>query len=337
MTDDIETIPTTSETVNPGRFPAMVQLGVLGLILVFIFAGALSTFIKSQPEKVAEEWLHVTPENSPSSVFTTTSPVINENEIQILAKSAYVYDIVARRALYNKNADEVLPLASITKLMTGLLTHELLSESMPIDIPASAIKQDGDSGIREGDKVSVGSLTDYALMASSNDSAFALAASVGKALTGEYDEGIFVEAMNIRAKELELNTLKFNNSTGLDVNTVTAGGYGSARDVSFLLTYIWREYPQLLYPSSQSATRIYNEEGGYYEAENTNRSLEVIPNLLGSKTGYTDLAGGNLTIVFDAGFNRPVVITVLGSSFYGRFNDVETLTKAVVEAFGKIE
>jgi D-alanyl-D-alanine carboxypeptidase len=52
--------------------------------------------------------------------------------------------------------------------------------------------------------------------------------------------------------------------------------------------------------------------------------------LIASKTGYTDLAGGNLAVAFDAGVNRPIVIAVLGSSREERFSDVEKLASAVL-------
>ena len=81
--------------------------------------------------------------------------------------------------------------------------------------------------------------------------------------------------------------------------------------------------------TQQANARIYNTAGAYHEASNTNDAVSKIPNMIGSKTGYTDLAGGNLTIAFDAGLNRPIVITVLGSTHDDRFTDVLTLIDAV--------
>ena len=90
-----------------------------------------------------------------------------------------------------------------------------------------------------------------------------------------------------------------------------------------LLEYIYLNYPEVLRPTVSLSTRLYNQNGDYHEADNTNQVLLDIPNLLGSKTGYTDLAGGNLTIIFDAGFNRPIIVTVLGSTHSERFSDVK--------------
>ena len=52
--------------------------------------------------------------------------------------------------------------------------------------------------------------------------------------------------------------------------------------------------------------------------------------LIASKTGYTDLAGGNLVIAFDAGFNHPIIVSVLGSTIDGRFTDAEALVWAAL-------
>ena len=64
---------------------------------------------------------------------------------------------------------------------------------------------------------------------------------------------------------------------------------------------------------------------------NTNESLGRYPGILGSKTGYTDLAGGNLVIVFDVGINHPVAAVVLGSTREGRFEDMAKLTQATLK------
>ncbi len=55
--------------------------------------------------------------------------------------------------------------------------------------------------------------------------------------------------------------------------------------------------------------------------KNTNEVVQNIDGLIASKTGYTDLSGGNLVVAFDAGLNHPIIVTVLGSSQEGRFSD----------------
>jgi D-alanyl-D-alanine carboxypeptidase len=139
--------------------------------------------------------------------------------------------------------------------------------------------------------------------------------------------------MNIRAEELELTSFSFKNPTGLDEPALIPGAVGSARDVSFLLEYILLNHPNIIEPTRQYNARVYNSNGEFHDMSNTNDVLYGIPNLLASKTGYTDLAGGNLTIAFDAGLNRPIIITVLGSTREERFSDVLRLVDAVQSSF----
>lgn len=323
-----ETIP--ESTTSPSRrFPAALQLGILVTLLMGMLGTATyNSFIRGDSAPLTQ--------TVPSAPLVTLSseaenPILKKlADVKIRGQAAFVYDVQAKRALYQKNPDTVLPLASITKLMTALLTHELIASDKTITIPNGAISQSGSSGLAAGERFTSQALSDYALLSSSNDAAFAMAAAVGTALGGTTNPAdTFVAGMNLRAQELGLMTLKFYNPTGLDLTTTTAGAVGSARDVSFLMEYIVTSYPSILEPSTFTTTRIYDKDGAYHSAENTNPNITQIPNLLGSKTGYTDLAGGNLTIAFDAGFNRPIIVTVLGSTYDERFSDVLSLVKAI--------
>ena len=264
-------------------------------------------------------------------------PVVPQkiDNVSVHAAAAYVWDVKEQRALYSKNAEEALPLASITKLMTTLLAHELISDKETATVSASAIKQEGSSGLSVGEQLEAGKLRELALVSSSNDAAYALGANVGALLGDQNPTAQFVRGMNIRAEELHLTSLKFKNTTGLDLSLTEPGAVGSAKDVSFLMEYIITNYPKLIEPTQQTAARIYNTAGAYHDISNTNEAIPEIPNMIGSKTGYTDLAGGNLTIAFDAGLNRPVIVTVLGSTRDDRFSDVLALVAAVERSFGQ--
>jgi D-alanyl-D-alanine carboxypeptidase len=307
------------------HFPIVGQLVVLTLILGITF-GSLWWF------SPARDGITQDPNVRPTVNLQDVEPIDTSGVIESVtlnATAAYVWDVRAQRALYKKNEKETLPLASITKLMTAMVTHELISNMTDVALPLTAIRQEGASGLIEGETLSVEELNELALVSSSNDAAFALANAAG-ALLGDRDPAQqFIAAMNIRADELNLDSLSFANTTGLDLNTTTPGAVGSAKDVSFLLEHIIEEYPQLISITQEPTTRVYNSSGIYHDAENTNAIVNRIPNLLASKTGYTDLAGGNLTVAFDLGLDRPIIITVLGSTRDARFTDVLTLIEAV--------
>lgn len=331
MPDNDSIIPPqdSSEATERRKFPAIPQLMVLsGLLLVLLGSATVSLVIpdKGNPQNTWVE-TDLTASNQPTASLTTNT-IRPLAEIDIEAKAGFVYDVMNQRVLFQKAADEPLPIASITKLMTALVAHELLADDTTVVVPQTATVLDSASGLTAGERLSTKALLDYSMLASSNDSAHSLATAGAALISDQASEAVFVEAMNVRAKELGLNTVTFNNSHGLDVSTTEAGAYGSARDITFLMEYILQEYPELLAVTTDDRARIYNNAGEFYNAVNTNRARTDIPQLLGSKTGYTILAGGNLTIVFDAGFNRPIIVTVLGSSFSGRFADVLDLIEA---------
>lgn len=296
------------------------------LILVFILAGLFNSFFMNHRQTASV----------PDTVDIKNAPLKDQKPIpqkisavEVRAKAAYVWDVQNQRVLYSKDAEDALPLASITKLMTALLAHELIDKNHDAVVSMGALEQEGSSGLTVGEHLQIAELNKLALVSSSNDAAFALGATVGALLGDKDPTAQFVKGMNIKAEELHLKSMKFRNTTGLDLSPSEPGSIGSAKDVSLLMEDILKNYPDVLIPTTKANGRAYSSDGTYHDLENTNEIVYAIPNLLGSKTGYTDLAGGNLTIAFDTGMNHPIIITVLGSTREERFSDVLRLVKAV--------
>ncbi len=307
------------------KLPIVAQLAVLLLILGGIFG--MLYFSGASELSGENEMVEETDVESQNVVHVVTAQKLED--VSITADAAYVFDVREQRVLYAKNESRALPLASITKLMTALLAHELISDTKKTSISDAALSQDGDSGFVTGETFTIDELEKLALISSSNDAAFALGATVGELLGDGDGNAQFVSAMNIRADELELDSLAFKNTTGLDISTVEAGAVGSAKDVTFLMEHIIENYPEIIESTREDYARIISEDGTYHDIENTNEYVNEIPNLIGSKTGYTDLAGGNLVVAFDIGLNRPIIVTVLGSTRAARFTDVMELVDAV--------
>jgi len=121
---------------------------------------------------------------------------------------------------------------------------------------------------------------------------------------------------------------KYNNPTGLDEYDGEDGGLGSARDMAILITYLWEQHPEAIRDTTMP-TRVFRSEDGFvHKGENTNEYVTSTPGILASKTGYTDLAGGNLAILYNAGLDHPIAVVVLGSTREGRFKDVQKLVDA---------
>jgi D-alanyl-D-alanine carboxypeptidase len=151
----------------------------------------------------------------------------------------------------------------------------------------------------------------------------------------EANTSTFVHFMNYKAEQLGLTQTYFLNPTGLDENGTVSGGYGSAKDVAVLMSYILKHYPSLLVSTTQEKITVSSLDNRKIGAQNTNSVVSTIPGIIASKTGLTDLAGGNLAIAFDASFGEPFIVVVLGSTEEGRFTDVQKLVAATIDYLGQ--
>jgi serine-type D-Ala-D-Ala carboxypeptidase (penicillin-binding protein 5/6) len=256
-------------------------------------------------------------------------------EVTLEAKSAYVYDARTKEVLFAKNEETRMPLASITKLMSALVALELSPSYGTVTITPEALESDGDSGLRPGERWALKDLLDFSLLTSSNDGIRAVALALGAldrstATTSEIIKS-FVGEMNRKAGALDLKNTYFWNETGLDESEVKGGAYGTARDVTMLMEYIITYHPELIEATKESVMIFRSLDAIEHKANNTNDLASRIPGFLGSKTGFTNTAGGNLAFVFDADLGRPVIVSILGSSEQGRFNDAEKLINATLE------
>jgi D-alanyl-D-alanine carboxypeptidase len=255
-------------------------------------------------------------------------------DIMLEAKAVFMFDINSGEVLFARNEEMQLPLASLTKLMTVYTASKYFNDEDLIIINQDSLAEEGDSGLFANESWKFKDLTDFTLLVSSNDGANTLAGAAG-ALIAKKDgilltETTFVDAMNAEVDRLGLVQTYFLNETGLDPTEQFSGSYGSARDVVTLLNHILHHKPDLLTATTFPEATFYSSENFPHEAENTNEYTGNIPGLIASKTGFTDLAGGNLIIVLDVGINHPIAVAILGSSVEGRFSDAEKLVSAAL-------
>ncbi len=309
----------------------------LSIIAVVLIGGALLT--------IATQWLissTVSQGNmSASVVHAVTSKEIRTSEdpyknITLEARAAYAFDLSTGKALFYRNENEKLPLASITKIMTALVARENISPNVVVTLTKGDLVAEGDTGLLSGERWRISDLLDLMLFVSSNDAASAVASFVGS--NGQASDIVlshsrFVQMMNDKAIALGLNTMEFFNESGLDVSKTQNGGYGSAREVATLFTELWVKYPSSVEITARNDASIYSQDKITHILQNTNMSTSRFPGLVGSKTGFTDLAGGNLTIIFDRGIGSPVVLVVLGSTYKGRFEDMQKLVQATLFSY----
>ncbi len=240
--------------------------------------------------------------------------------VQLQAKAAYVFDASNNQSVFELNSETQLPLASLAKIMTALVAKENVPSYLLITISKEAILQEGDEGFKVGEEWTIPELIDAMLTSSSNDAAFAFASEFDKNFNGD-----FVSLMNQKAKEIGLAQTYFLNATGLDLSKSVAGAYGSAKDVAKLLLYIAKNDSSLMEATRLKSINLHNKE-----FQNTDRVIADLPGFIIGKTGFSDLAGGNLAVITDIGYAHPLIIVVLGSTLEGRFSDVKTLYRAFI-------
>lgn len=266
---------------------------------------------------------------------TTEAPVVatvdSYNGVSLIGQAAVVYDLSTGRAIFEKNADKQLPLASLTKLLTTYAAVSTLDANSPVTISENAVAQEGDSGLVAGQTFAFKDLARFALVASSNDAAAAIAETAAKkqAVSGR-------SLLASAAAAAGLTQTYALNGTGLDESDHVSGGYGSASDVARLAGELLAKAPAIATATIEPSVTVSDYQGNVHKLPNTNQDIVHVPAPLLSKTGFTDLAGGNLVVVFDAGINHPVAVVVLGSTRDGRFTDVEKLVSRTLDHFANV-
>lgn len=256
-------------------------------------------------------------------------------DMNIIAKSALVFDITQNKSLYEFHATTKRPLASVTKIMTAIIAGETFDPLETITITPESLQTEGENNLVANEVWNINDLVKFMLVVSSNDAAVAIRNTTEHKQQKINNEYFFVTAMNEKAKEIGMTQTIFQNESGLDIeNETVAGAIGNAFDVATMASFAYSHFPELFKTSAQSNAIFTSRSGYVHDVKNTNDSIPNIPEITLSKTGFTDLAGGNLVIIILLKGN-PYVIVVLGSTETGRFSDIETLyerTKKLVES-----
>lgn len=287
------------------------------LILLTISVSSISILFSLYEPKEAEEDARV----------ASVVDVHKLEKIDVEAHSFVVYDIATKEFIFGKNETEVLPLASITKTMTALTACEYRDKINEISISESDLETEGSSVLIPDSSWKLIPLLQYMMTVSSNDAAVAIARNVGKEINIEHPYDAFIEKMNSNAKLFGMHTAVFSNPSGLDIDTKTAGAYASARDVARLFAET-RRCREAFETTTTNSAHI-SEGKRVYTVENTNYFADKTPGLVASKTGFTDLAGGNLAVRVDRGLGQDIIVVVLGSTREARFKDTSKILEAL--------
>ncbi len=284
----------------------------LTLSLCFIFIFSLSV---SAAEKTVSSECDITDLEVPLSETAETSAV--GTVLDIKAKSAVLLEPNTGKILYEQNADEPLPPASITKIMSLLLVMEALDRGdFTLETVVNASEHACSMGgsqiwLEPGEGMTVHDLLKATVIASANDACVAL----GELVAGS-EEG-FVELMNSRAKELGMNSTTFKNCTGLDAE----GHITTANDVAIMSGELIKH--DLI--KDYSTVWMDTLRDGKSELVNTNKLVRFYKGTTGLKTGTTSVAKYCLSATAEREGLSLVAVVMAGESSADRFEGAKKL------------
>lgn len=257
----------------------------------------------------------------PLPAFAESISKVNENtdiQLNLPCKSAILIEQTTGQVLYSQNPDEPLPIASVTKIMTLLLTMEAIEKGVVktddlVPISENAASMGGSQAYLEpGEEITLHEILKAVFVSSANDGAVALA----ELISGSVDA--FVAAMNDRAAALGMTNTLFCNPTGLDDGDT---GHSSARDVAVmsreLLSY------EEIYP--YTTIWIDSIRGGAFGLSNTNKLIRFYPGATGLKTGSTAKAKYCLSASAERNGLKLCAVVLAGETSAERFTAAKNL------------
>lgn len=261
-----------------------------------------------------------------SAVFV---PTARAEGFSAEGRSAYLVDAATFTPLYAKNENEKLPIASMVKIMTVLLTLEAvdrgelsLDEKVPVSENAASM---GGSQVflDAGTEHRAGDLLKSVIVASANDSCVALAERVSGSVEG------FVSDMNARAAELGMKDTRFANCTGLPA----AESFSTAHDVALMFREVIR-HPVYFEDAGVWLEDYVHPDGRTTVMTNTNKLVKFYNGCDGGKTGFTSEAKFCLAATAERDGMRVIAVVAGADSSKSRFNAVSSMFN---HAFGSFK
>lgn len=251
------------------------------------------------------------------TLILTMSSLASAIELELNSQSACLMEVTTGKILYEKNADERLEPASVTKIMSLILVFEAMDEGkFTLETPVYASEHACSMGgsqiwLEPGESLTVHEMLKAVAVASANDCTVAL----GELVAGS--EESFVAMMNDRAKELLMNNTHFVNCTGLPA----PDHYTTARDIAIMTRELYKHKAVFDY------TKIWMDtlRGGEFGITNTNKLVRFYNGATGMKTGYTSSAQYCMSATAEKNGMNLIAAVMKSESSDKRFADARKL------------
>ena len=241
--------------------------------------------------------------------------------LSVSSKSAILMDVGSGQILYEKNAHDKLPPASVTKVMTMLLICEALDSGKitlddSVQISDNAASMGGSQIFLEAGEVQkVDTLLKGIAVASANDGCVAMAEYIGGSVES------FVDMMNAKAKELNMKDTNFVNTNGLPVDN----HYTSAHDIAIMSRELLKHDVISKYLTTWMDQVVVGKKQITVGLANTNKLIKHYQGATGVKTGFTQQAKYCLSASAKRGDTHLVAVTLGAETSPERFKDATSL------------
>lgn len=255
-----------------------------------------------------------------SPLSALAAPLESSTPFTLETPSYLLMEASTGQVIFEKNADERRPVASVTKLMTILLVLEAIDAAAirvdeKVTVSREAASMGGSQALLDaGSQYAVEDLLRSTIIASANDSAVALAEHIAGT------EANFVDLMNNRAKELQLTNTVYKNCTGLPAD----GQFTSARDVATLSREVGK-HPMFFKYSTIWMDTIQHKGGRVTDLTNTNRLVRFYDGCDGFKTGSTNEARYCISATAQKDGMRMIAVVLGTSASQTRFNEARQM------------
>jgi len=294
---------------------------LLHLLLLSVFAGVTGRTDLLRPPRVTLAAEAPVAEVEPAPAAPSGPRKLDPASlgVKLTAPSAALIDTRSGEVLFSQGDDRIVPIASITKLMTAMVLLDMEPDwDRMISVESGDNALSGIQYLRVGDRLPADELFDVMLVGSANNAAMALSRSLGAGREA------FVARMNSKARELGLFHTSFVDPTGYGPENVS-----TSLDVA-RLAYAALERPRIREALTRTELVVRTEAGAERRVPATNELLTSFLNegeftIVGGKTGYTEEAGYTLVLRAKKGAADVIAVTLGSATSEDRFQDAKSL------------
>ncbi len=313
---------------------------VIFFFLTAVLAGSAALFLVniSGQEHIPENNTDAEEEKEEEYPLFTGTPFSSPNTDATATFSLYYSEEKGPREIHAENAEKILPIASISKLMTAFVVYQSYEMEDAVRVSEKdVITRTEFRDYRAWEETKVEEMIHQIIIESNNSAAFAMGLISDRYLSSNDDSvSAFVNKMNSAAKQMGLSDTTFINPSGLDVESHYNAS--TAREVALMSLHILLHEPEIFTISAMPSYRLYSpDEGVHYTSISTNVFLHNKEhawqeNIIGGKTGYTRFANGCLVLVLQEPESEGYIINViLGAE--DRFAEMKKLTEYVYQNY----